>query len=123
MKIFHVGDTHWSNKRLDDKIQSAARLTDHAHSIAPDLIIHAGDLFDAPIRMEEPGALASMRWMSEMRNIAPIILVRGNPSHDRDSVELTRFVKGDNDLVLSKSRTSLVFGSRSRTLARICHSL
>lgn len=119
MLILHIGDTHFSSKRLADKIVSANQLVAAARDIRPDIICHAGDAFDAPIRCEDLAALAAFDFFSSLADIAPIILNKGNEAHDRGSVNLLQFVRGKYPLIVVTEASVIRFTDRDFPLEHL----
>lgn len=83
MKIAHLSDIHFSDKYL----QEVNNCTRHATSQlvgenTPDLIALTGDLFDHRLEQNSPALIASVKWVCELGNIAPVIILQGTFSHD-----------------------------------------
>ncbi len=90
MKIAHLSDLHWSQDRLADKKNSGEQIIDLLTGIAPDVIVVAGDSYDHSLRVEDEAARASLFFFAQLRDIAPVLVIKGNFSHDRNSVEALR---------------------------------
>jgi len=94
IKILQMSDLHFQSKHLDDKIRCFEEILDKAMEWKPDLAAVPGDLYDRSLRMEDRAARESARLFGELANLCPILIARGNYSHDRQSVEILRHVKG-----------------------------
>ena len=84
MKLLHTADWHLGAKlgrhdRMDDHRAALRALLDVAASEIPDLIIHAGDLFDA-YRPPYPALRLGVTALQQMARIAPTVVICGN--HD-----------------------------------------
>lgn len=88
MKLAHLSDLHWSNERLDQKVLAAEQMLAELQNRRPGVIVVAGDTFDHSIRMEEAAARKAAEFFRNMQEIAPVLAIKGNYSHDRDSVEM-----------------------------------
>jgi len=107
MRIFHLADTHFSNVRLEQKvaafekcltrIDELQRSDRHMDRVA----VLAGDIFDHSLRMEDPGAKQAVRLISELNSRMPVLIIKGNQTHDRQSIELFDFVPAKNALITS----------------------
>lgn len=94
MRILHTSD--WHLGRITDK---EPRYADHqavlteiigiARNEAPDVVIHAGDLFDHPRPSYKDMAMAS-DVLRALAQIAPVVVICGN----HDSPDLFRFIAG-----------------------------
>ncbi|MDI1495504.1 MAG: DNA repair exonuclease [Cenarchaeum symbiont of Oopsacas minuta] len=100
MKVIHFSDTHLGyreyhaydpkqsiNQREIDTYQVFNEVIDYIIKIKPDLVIHAGDLFDS----QRPGNRAISTAMFGLSKISkaqiPIVIVAGNHSTPRDRSE------------------------------------
>jgi len=99
MKILHTADFHFSNNV--DKLQEVVRVTDHLLSVAyqerPDCIVLAGDTldeFDGRIRLDSDCARAAISFIERAADIAPVVIIRGTRSHDRESPYLFGHLRG-----------------------------
>ena len=84
---WHLGRTHGHTPRREDLEDVLEQTVVVARDFSPDLVIHAGDLFDAP----RPGiddlklACDTLRQLSEF---APVVVLAGN----HDSPQLLKFL-------------------------------
>ena len=84
MKLLHTADWHLGAKlgrhdRMEDHQAALRALLDVAASERPDLIIHAGDLFDA-YRPPYPALQLGVTALQRLARIAPTVVIGGN--HD-----------------------------------------
>lgn len=85
MRLLHTSDWHlgrtvkqrWSRDADFDAV--LAEITGIARDARPDLIIHSGDLFDS-IRPAAPDLARCLHALSDLSEVAPVIVVAGN--HD-----------------------------------------
>ena len=84
LKIYHTGDGHCSRENQEPFFKSMDRLIKTANSDeAPDLIVIAGDLFDRAVNdTEVSGFPRLIRRLKCLMDIAPVVAVRGTPTHD-----------------------------------------
>jgi len=106
----HIADLHWSEKRLDEKIRCADQIVKRIEILQPDVIVAAGDIFDRPIRMEEPAAMECASFFSRLAEVAPIAGIRGNFAHDRDSTEILPFIRGSYPIMIATEPSIYVLG-------------
>ena len=84
MKLLHTSDWHLGAKlgrvdRSDDQRAALAGLLEIARSEQPDLILHSGDLFDAP-RPPYDAMQLGIEALRRLSELAPTVVLRGN--HD-----------------------------------------
>lgn len=89
MKVLHTADLHFSVK--PDKLEEVVRVSDvllqGAAVNPPDLIILAGDFidqYDGKIPADSACFRAAKSFMRRAADIAPVVMVRGTKSHDKD---------------------------------------
>ena len=88
MKLLHTADWHLGAKlgrhdRTEDHRAALRALLDVADSERPDLIVHAGDLFDA-YRPPYPALKLGVTALQRLARIAPTVVISGN--HDSGSL-------------------------------------
>lgn len=88
-KIIHTADLHFSTK--SEKLQEVVRVTDDLLDAArcehPDCIVVAGDLldqYDGKIGADSDCFRAAKRFVHAAADIAPVVIIRGTKSHDKD---------------------------------------
>ena len=84
MKLLHTADWHLGARlgrhdRLPDQVEAVRAVLDVARAEAPDLILHAGDLFDAA-RPAYEALEAGVQALGRLAEIAPTVVLCGN--HD-----------------------------------------
>jgi len=99
MRIAHLADLHFGNKadKLEEVVITTSFALNWLTNYPPDLIVLAGDSVDeadGPIRIDSDAARAAISFVSACSQLAPVVIVRGTPSHDRRTPELFRALKG-----------------------------
>jgi exonuclease SbcD len=95
MKILHTADWHLREKDIDEAEKCLNFLVETARSEKVDLIINAGDTFDSQeIKLDSKAARLAVRIVSELADIAPVVIIIGTSSHDGKSPEILQFAKG-----------------------------
>jgi exonuclease SbcD len=86
---WHLGRTNGHTSRREDLADVLEQTVTVARDFAPDLVVHAGDVFDAPRPAVEDLQLAcdTLRRLAER---APVVVLAGN----HDSPQLLRFLDG-----------------------------
>ena len=92
MVIFHTADWHLGARlgrhdRTPDQRDALRGLLEIAQDVRPDLIVHAGDLFDA-FRPPYDAMRLGVRALNQLAEVAPTLVVRGN----HDSPELFQVI-------------------------------
>lgn len=92
VRLLHTADWHLGARlgrhdRLPDQREALRGLLDIAQEVRPDLILHAGDLFDA-FRPPYDALRLGVRALNQLAEVAPTLVVRGN----HDSSELFRAI-------------------------------
>ena len=90
MKILHTADLHFQNQPdiLTEVRRVAASIVGIARSEIPDVIILAGDTMDehhGRIRLDSEAARAAIEFVTKLAWIAPVVVIRGTKSHDREA--------------------------------------
>jgi len=88
LKLLHTADWHLGAKlgrhdRIEDHRAALQGLLDVADSERPDLIVHAGDLFDA-YRPPYPALRLGVTALQRLAEIAPTVVISGN--HDSQAL-------------------------------------
>lgn len=88
MVILHLGDIHFRNDLLAEIGKCVDFVIRTAESTArPDVIIIAGDVFDERQTYDSPAFLAADRYIRRLSRIAPVLIVKGTPSHDGQTLK------------------------------------
>jgi len=83
VKLIHFGDGHYSRENQEPFFKSADFFLARAQEEQPDLIAIAGDLFDRAVNDTTGSGFPKLvQWMRDLMNIAPVVAVRGTPTHD-----------------------------------------
>ena len=97
IKILHLADSHFQAKRLDECLKNFKFIIDYGKENKPDLIFHAGDLFDKNTLINSSDFRAAIWSIEQLANIAPIIIVRGN--HDpKNALDILGKIKAKNPI-------------------------
>ena len=90
MKVAHLADLHFSNN--DEKREEVVRCSDAILGVMqadpPEAIILAGDTVDehdGRIRLDSEAARVAISFVERAADIAPVVIIRGTKSHDRDA--------------------------------------
>ena len=83
MRFIHAADIHFRARDPEPALQSLAKIAEVAREREVDLIIIAGDLFDAPIRNSDADSMPKLLdACGALLDAAPVVSVQGTPSHD-----------------------------------------
>ena len=83
MRFIHAADIHFSPRNPEPALMSLAKIAEVAREREVDLIIVAGDLFDAPIRNSDADSMPKLLdACGALLDAAPVVSVQGTPSHD-----------------------------------------
>src|SRR3989337_436967 len=88
MMILHLGDIHFRNDLLaeiEKCVDFAAKRAES--SVRPDAIVIAGDVFDERQTYDSPAFLAADRYIRRISRTAPVLIVKGTPSHDGQTLK------------------------------------
>jgi len=88
MMILHLGDIHFRNDLLaeiEKCVDFAAKRAES--SVRPDAIVIAGDVFDERQTYDSPAFLAADRYIRRLSRTAPVLIVKGTPSHDGQTLK------------------------------------
>lgn len=85
MKILHTADIHYSRENQIPAMKSLNYLYEYGESQGVDLWVIAGDLFDRAVQNTASSGFPQLvEVLQKMMNIAPIVAVKGTPTHDID---------------------------------------
>jgi len=83
IKLIHFADGHYSRENQEPFFKSADFFLRSCKEEEPCLITIAGDLFDRAVNdTTGSGFPRLVQWMRDLMNIAPVVAVRGTPTHD-----------------------------------------
>jgi exonuclease SbcC len=83
MKIIGAGDIHYCPEHKEKALASLRTVQDAARDRGVGLVAIPGDLFDRGLQASDRDAYGSlMEAIREILEIAPIVAIRGTPSHD-----------------------------------------
>lgn len=103
LKVLQSGDQHYSNKadKLSEVITTNSYLLERARIEQPDVAVLTGDVVDehdGPIRIDSEAARAAIRFVTDLADICPVVIVRGTRSHDRETPYLFRHLRTTNQV-------------------------
>ena len=88
MKILATADWHIRDKDIDEIEKCLNYLIEVAKKERPNLIIHAGDIFDSrDVKLDSISAKLTFHIFSELAEIAPICTILGTPLHEGYATE------------------------------------
>lgn len=90
LKVLHTADLHNSMKaEKQDEVETCCNfIIEQARTEQPDLIVIPGDTldeYDGPIRLDSRPARYAIHFVKAMAEIAPVVIVRGTKSHDKET--------------------------------------
>ena len=95
MKLLHLADLHYgvNPEQLEETDRCSNFALDVAERERPDVIVFAGDSCDeylGKIRIDSDCARRMIALMQRAASIAPVLIITGTPSHDRETPYLFR---------------------------------
>ena len=98
-KVIHMADLHYSTNadQLEETDRCSHFVLDYAKENPPDVIIFAGDTADeyvGKIRIDSETARRMIALVQRAASIAPLLIITGTPSHDRETPYLFRHLQG-----------------------------
>lgn len=106
MRILHVADLHFSVN--PDKLEEMTRCSNHvlveAIKEKPDVIVVAGDSVDehdGKIRIDSETARAAISFIQRLADVAPVVIIRGTLSHDRETPYIFSLLKAKYPIYVS----------------------
>lgn len=92
MRILHFADAHISDKNIEELEKCLNFIVETAKEEEPDIVIFAGDLFDAAIRADSLSAKLAFRIFKELADIAPVVAILGTQSHDFTTSSILQYI-------------------------------
>lgn len=113
MKVLHTADLHFSISpdKLPEVIRTTNFLLDQAVVEQPDAIIISGDSFDeydGRIRLDSECVRAAISFVQRAADIAPVLVITGTPSHDRETPYIFRHLQGKFPIHVSSDIETVV---------------
>lgn len=103
MKILHTGDLHFRNGNTLSEIRKCSNfLIETASHEQPDLNVIAGDLFDGNVELGSEAAITAIKFVTELSQTAPVILLKGTPSHDGDNLKMIKELKNERIFIADR---------------------
>lgn len=105
MNILHTGDLHFCEdpKLLQDIVKCCDFLLATAARIVPGLSVIAGDIFDEKTSLDSPAVMAAIDFVVALGGISPVLIVRGTPTHDNDSLHVFRKIQSKFPIYVSEN--------------------
>lgn len=107
--ILHTGDIHLRSKHLDEILRCGRFIVDKAREEVPDLIIIAGDIFDNQVALDSEVVREGIGLLGQLGDIAPMIIVQGTRTHDRDSLRALERLKTTHETRISFEPETILF--------------
>jgi DNA repair exonuclease SbcCD nuclease subunit len=102
MKILHTSDWHVRDKDIEECEKCLSFLVDTAKTEGVDLTAIAGDIFDSQdVKLDSKAAKLVVKTVSELADIAPVVIVIGTPSHDGTAPAILQYARGKHDKMVS----------------------
>jgi DNA repair exonuclease SbcCD nuclease subunit len=102
VKILHTADWHLRDQDIEEARKCLSFMVEHAAKEGPDLIVIAGDIFDARgVKMESPTARLAFDVVSWLAELAPIVGVLGTASHDGDAPRILSKVRSKHQVIFA----------------------
>lgn len=109
LSIVQLSDLHFGPKHLDDKVRCLEEVLTFLQDWPADVAAIPGDIYDHALRLEDDAAQQSVRLFSALAERCPLLIVRGNFTHDRASVHLLHYVRGRFPIHVSTEPEALWF--------------
>jgi len=108
MKILHLADLHLRDADIEEATRCGEFIVAKADEECPKLITIAGDIFDSQdIKLDTKAARLAIQFVSDLARIAPVVIVRGTPSHDGNSPEILSLAFGIGRVYVATKPTQL----------------
>jgi len=102
LRILQTSDWHLRDTDIREGSKCLDFMADRAEAESPDLIVIAGDFFDARgVKMESDSAKLAFRIVSRLADIAPVVGVIGTNSHDGSAPEILANVRAEHQVVIA----------------------
>src|SRR5712692_6582799 len=109
LRLVQLSDLHFAPKHLDDKVRCMEEVCTFLQDWPADLAAIPGDIYDHALRLEDDAAQQSVRLLSALAERCPLLIARGNFTHDRAAVHLLRYVRGRFPIHVSTEPEALWF--------------
>ena len=108
MKVTHSGDWHISRnvEKRDESERCLRAMLGQAVIAPPDLFVFSGDLadeLDGRIMLDSDAARCLMQLVIEFAEIAPIVVILGTRSHDRDTPEILAHLRTKHPVYVGRT--------------------
>lgn len=96
MRIAHISDVHWCEKHRAEVSRVAWYTHGWLSTARPDAIVISGDLFDHRLEQNSPALLEAIKWVHDLADIAPVLILQGTLSHDAPrALDVFKFIEGE----------------------------
>ena len=103
MKVLHTADWHLNDIDHDEIEKCLGYTVAQARIESPDLIVIPGDITDSQnLKLDSRASRTMARIVSELADIAPVVIITGTPSHDGRCSEILRWAKGEHPIWVSE---------------------
>ena len=111
LRILHSADFHFDREHQEPSLASLQAFLAFGRERGVDLWVLAGDLFNRAVQnTRSSGFPRLVRLLREMTDLAPLVAVRGTPTHDLPGCyEALQQLRGRHGLTLLDSGDSLAF--------------
>jgi len=109
VKILQIGDIHLRSKHLDENLKCCDFAAGKAEEEKPDIIMVTGDVFDSQVALDSEVVRAGIEFLGRLGDVAPMIIVQGTRTHDRDSLKALQRLKTAHDVHISFEPETIVF--------------
>jgi exonuclease SbcD len=106
INVLHTADLHISHnaEKREETLRCVTALFDAAEASPPDVIVIAGDTvdeLDGRIMLDSEAARVAIALVERAANIAPVVMVRGTKSHDREAPHIFRHLRTHYPVVVA----------------------
>lgn len=120
MKIAHLSDIHYCDPYLKEVDRCAGFALDQvafrSKGERVDLIVLSGDLFDRRLEQNSPAMLAALKWVAQLADVAPVLILQGTFSHDAPrSLDVFRYVDGEFPIYVADRIEQVVYHGGTMT--------
>ena len=84
LKVLHIADLHFRSQWLELMVECFPTIIDAAQ--LADVVVVTGDVYDGPMPLDSEPVRTCRRFFSELSEVAPVLVVRGTFTHDRNQL-------------------------------------
>ena len=102
MRIAQLSDIHYCDKFLEEVDGCMQFAIDALSKSEPSLIVLSGDTFDHKLDQNSPALFAAIEAVSQLGNIAPVLILQGTLSHDSpNSIGIFQRIQAANEIYVA----------------------